>query len=126
MLQKSDAEIDRYRLAMDAKRQEMAQLEIDLRREAEAAVKQMKITCKDKYKRQIEQIEKANAETAQLRAQEIERNVRELHAKDMEVQAEKFELRLKTGFLEISEHEAIVRQMQDKEREVQKSLLDEA
>ena len=104
----------------------MAQLEIDLRQEAEQAVKQMKSECKDKYKRQIEQIDKVNAETAQLRAQEVERNVRELHAKDMEVQAEKFELRLKTGFLEISEHETIVRQMQDKEREVQKNLLDEA
>ena len=51
MLQKSDAEIDRYRLAMDAKRQEMAQLEVDLRREAEQAVKQMKNLSKDKYKR---------------------------------------------------------------------------
>ena len=98
-LQKSDAEIDRYRLAMEAKRQEMASYEIELRRESDDAVKQMKLACKEKYKRQIEHLEKNNAEIAQMRAQEIERNIREFHGKDLEVQAEKFELRLKTGFL---------------------------
>ena len=126
MLQKSDVELDRYREAMEVKRQEMTQLEMDLRKEFESGLKQMKLTTKDKYKKQIEQIEKSNADTFQLRAQEIENNLRELHAKDMEVQIEKFEMRLRTSFLEINEHENIVRSVQVKEREIQKSLLDEA
>lgn len=45
--------------------------------------------------------------------------------KDMEVQAEKFELRLKSGYLKISEHEVIVRQLQAKEREAQANALAE-
>ena len=43
----------------------------------------------------------------------------------MEVQAEKFELRLKSGYLKISEHEVIVRQLQGKEREAQSIALTE-
>ena len=118
MLQKSDVELDRYREAMEVKRREMTQLEMDLRKEFESGLKQMKLTTKDKYKKQIEQIEKSNADTFQLRAQEIENNLRELHAKDMEVQIEKFEMRLRTSFLEINEHENIVRSVQVKEREI--------
>ena len=45
--------------------------------------------------------------------------------KDMEVQAEKFELRLKSGYLKINEHEVIVRQLQAKEREAQSSAIAE-
>ena len=77
----------------------------------------MKTTCKEKFKRQIEHLENTNAESSQLRLKEIERNIRELHGKDLEVLSEKFELRLKTGFLEISEHETIVRQMMTKDRD---------
>ena len=66
-----------------------------------------------------------NHENIQIRLQEAERNIKELHMKDMEVQAEKFELRLKSGYLKISEHEVIVRQLQAKEREAQANALAE-
>ena len=67
------------------------------------------------------QIEACNQENIQIRLHEAERNIRELHKKDMEVQAEKFELRLKSGYLKISEHEVIVRQNGRSPRSVNRS-----
>ena len=125
-MQKSDAEIDRYRGNAEQTRQEMVNLEISLRREAEQGMSQVKAQVKDKYKQRIVQIEACNQENIQIRLHEAERNIRELHKKDIEVQAEKFELRLKSGYLKISEHEVIVRQLQAKEREAQSSALVEA
>ena len=103
--------MDRYRQDLEQSRKETFEVETNLRRESEVSVKAMKTQCKEKYKKQIENLEAINTESLQVRIQEVERNVRELCRKDLEVQSEKFELRLKSGYIEITEHEGIVRQI---------------
>ena len=100
-------------------------MEAGLRREAHEAVTQMKIHCKEKYARRLQEQDVANTENLQTRLQDIERTLRELHQKDFDAQAEKFELQLKTTYIEISEHEDIVRHVQAKERDSHQTILDE-
>lgn len=62
MLEKSDAEMDRYRQAMDLNRQDTAHMEASLRREAHEAVNQMKTHCKQKYASRLQELDTANTE----------------------------------------------------------------
>ena len=62
MLQKSDAEMDRYRSDLELSRKETFEVEANLRKEAEASVKDTKTQTKEKYKKQIENIEAVNTE----------------------------------------------------------------
>ena len=83
----------------------------------------MKKQCKEKFKDQLEQVEVLNAENVVQRVAQAEATQKELHKKDLEVQAQKFESRLRAYFLEISEHESIMRQFQVQEREKQQILF---
>ena len=58
--------------------------------------------------------------------QETHSMATELHKKDLEIIEEKFQLRIKTSYIEISEHEGIVRELQARERDLQKHLYEEA
>ena len=50
--------------------------------------------------------------------QETHSMATELHKKDLEIIEEKFQLRIKTSYIEISEHEGIVRELQARERDL--------
>ena len=126
MQSKSGAEIERYRQQVDEIRTEANLQESQLRRELDEAVKAAKSNTKAKYRAQMERLEAVGHENLQLRAQEVERNIRELCRREQEIQAEKFELRLKSSYIEIGEHESIIRQIQAREREQQKAIYDEA
>ena len=71
----------------------------------------MKILQKDKYKKQIESLESINCENLKLRVEEAKRNADEMHQKDLDLMQEKFDIRLKAAYINITEHEDIVRQL---------------
>ena len=111
MLQRSEAEIDRYRSQLEQVRERALDQEVVLQRDAEQKVKETKVLQKEKAKRQIEQIEALNNNNLILKVQEARDISQELHKKDLEIAEEKFELRVRTNFIEIDSHENIVRQL---------------
>lgn len=111
MLQRSEAEIDRYRSQLEQVRERALDQEVVLQRDAEQKVKETKVLQKEKAKRQIEQIEALNKNNLILKVQEARDISQELHKKDLEIAEEKFELRVRTNFIEIDSHENIVRQL---------------
>ena len=54
--------MDRYRSDLELSRKETFEVEANMRKEAEASVKDTKTQTKEKYKKQIENIEAVNTE----------------------------------------------------------------
>ena len=90
MLEKSEAEIDRYRGQLEQARLDAANQEAKLKQEAIEAVKAVKAAQKEKSRRQIESLEALNKENMALRMQETHSMATELHKKDLEIIEEKF------------------------------------
>ena len=126
LLQKSDTEIDRYRSTIERVRLEAIDNEATLRKQIEDAVKETKVQQKTKYRQQIEQLEHVNQQKLALRIEETRQTCSEFAQKDLELQMEKFENKMKTEYLPVAEHEDIVRQIQNKDLDSQRRMLEDA
>jgi len=62
ILKKSDNEIDRYRLSLEQTRADAVSLEMKMSQEQKVALKNMKKSCKEKLRSQLEQLDAINKE----------------------------------------------------------------